>query len=89
MPLACANVSQYTPRRWTSGANAATSQNPDSGSDDSKPQHEAHSANAMRVETMAGERHVCRATLRLVEREPENTVENQHHAHQNSEADTR
>ena len=58
-----ADARHVTLRRWNSGANAATPQNPDSDSDYGKPQHEAHSANAMRVETMASERHECRATL--------------------------
>ena len=56
-------------------------QNRDSGSDDSKPQQEGHSANSMRVETMASERHICRATPRLVKREREKTVKHDHHTH--------
>jgi hypothetical protein len=56
-------------------------QNPDSGSDDRKPQHDGHDANTMRVELMSGERHVRRTTLWLVERETEKTVEHEHHAH--------
>ena len=62
-----------------SGANAATPQNPGSSSDDSKPQHDAHRADSVCIETMPGERHVCRATS-LVECERENTVEHDDHA---------
>ena len=71
---------KYTLRPWNSGATSAAPQNPDSGSADSKPEHKAHNANAMRVEAMARERHVRRATS-IIERERETTVKHEHHAH--------
>jgi hypothetical protein len=77
--LARASVPQRTLRRWNSGANAATPQNHESGSDDPNPQPEAHSANAMPVKTMARDSHVRRATP-LVEREHEETVERKYAA---------
>jgi hypothetical protein len=83
--LARASVPQRTLRRWNSGANAATPQNHESGSDDRNPQPEAHSANAMPVTTMARESHVRRATP-LVEREHEETVERKYAATTASEA---
>jgi hypothetical protein len=56
--VGCAIEFGMMPELWISATNTGASQKPDGDNSDNKSEHEAHRANAMRVETVAGEGHV-------------------------------